>query len=343
MTTTASEVLETLCSGEHLDRERAGALFTRVLSGDLSEVELAALLTALKAKGETPEEIAGAAQSLRRAAVPFATDGVEVVDTCGTGGEGAHTVNISTAVAVLAAELGLHVAKHGNRSVSSQCGSADVLERCGVNIEASPGVSLRCLTKLGICFLFAPNYHPGMRLAMPVRKALGVRTIFNILGPLANPASPSFQILGVYDPGLCEPMARTLGMLGCRAALVVHGAGLDEIALHGPTDAVRLREDGGVERLTIEPDSLGLRRCSVEELRGGGPEENAAWLRGLLGGEGRESHRQAVALNAGALLWICGRAADLSQGTQRALSTLESGRAADRLARWAEISHGRSA
>jgi anthranilate phosphoribosyltransferase len=343
MTTTIGQVLETLCAGEHLDRERTSALFASMLSGELSEVELAALLTALKAKGETPGEIAGAAASLRKAAVPFATDGIDVVDTCGTGGEGAHTVNISTAVAVLAAELGLHVAKHGNRSVSSRCGSADVLERCGVNIEASPGVSLRCLSELGICFLFAPNYHPGMRLAMPVRRALGVRTIFNILGPLANPASPSFQILGVYDPGLCLPMARTLGMLGCRGALVVHGAGLDEIALHGPTEAVRLREGGDVEPLTIEPDRLGLHRCSIDELRGGGPDENAAWLRQLLGGEGRETHRQAVALNAGALLWICGRAEDLWQGTQRALATLESGQAAERLGRWAEMSHGRGA
>jgi anthranilate phosphoribosyltransferase len=339
------EVLETVCSGRHLDREHARALFARVLAGELSGVELAALLAALKAKGETPEEIAGAAESLRRAAVPFGTDGVEVVDTCGTGGEGAHTVNISTAVAVLAAELGLHVAKHGNRSISSQCGSADVLERCGVNIEATPEVSRRCLAELGICFLFAPHYHPGMRLAMPVRRALGVRTIFNILGPLANPASPSFQIVGVYDPGLCLPMARTLGMLGCRGALVVHGAGLDEIALHGPTEAVRLLPDGGLQPLTIEPDLLGVgvRSCGIEELRGGPPAANAAWLHQLLAGDGRKSHCQAVALNTGALLWICGRAESLAQGTERALAALASGHAAQRLSQWAEMSHGRAA
>jgi anthranilate phosphoribosyltransferase len=342
--TKIGDLLESICSGAHLDRERTGALFAGALCGDLTEVELAALLVALKAKGETPEEIAGAAESLRRAAVPFATDGIEVVDTCGTGGEGAHTVNISTAVAVLAAELGLHVAKHGNRSVSSQCGSADVLERCGVKIDASPEVSLRCLEEVGICFLFAPAYHPGMRLAMPVRKTLGVRTIFNILGPLANPASPSYQIVGVYDPALCLPVASTLGMLGCRGALVVHGAGLDEIALHGPTEAVRLLPDGEVEPMTIEPDRLGLQRCGIEELRGGGPEENADWLRGLLGGEGRESHRQAVALNTGALLWICDDTVEnLGQGTQRALAALESGLAAERLERWAELSHGRGA
>lgn len=342
--TKIGDLLESICSGTHLDRERARALFAGVLSGDLSEVELAALLTALKAKGETPEEIAGAAESLRRAAVPFSTEGVEVVDTCGTGGEGAHTVNISTAVAVLAAELGLNVAKHGNRSVSSQCGSADVLERCGVKIDASPEVSLRCLREVGICFLFAPSYHPGMRLAMPVRKALGVRTIFNILGPLANPASPSYQILGVYDPKLCLPIASTLGMLGCRGALVVHGAGLDEIALHGPTEAVRLLPSGEVEPMTIEPDQLGLHRCGIEELRGGGPEDNAVWLRELLEGEGRESHCQAVALNTGALLWICDDTVeDLAQGTKRALAALESGQAAERLSRWAEMSHGRDA
>lgn len=331
------ELLETLCAGDALRRERTREVFARVIAGSVSEVELAALLIALKAKGEAPEEIAGAAEALCAAAEPFDTGGLGVADSCGTGGDGAGTLNISTAVAVLVAELGLPIVKHGNRSVSSRCGSADVLERCGVKIDASPATSRRCLEQLGVCFLFAPQYHAGMRHAMPVRRALRVRTIFNLVGPLANPARPRWQLVGVPDPALCEPLARTLGLLGCEAALVVHGSGLDEIALHGPTTAALTRA-GTVECMQLNPGTAGLSPQPLELLRGGEAAENAAWLGEVLAGGAQRAQREIVALNAGALLWISGRAPDLRQGTRTALEALSRGGAATRLARWAELS-----
>ncbi|MBK6848944.1 MAG: anthranilate phosphoribosyltransferase [Proteobacteria bacterium] len=331
------ELLEALCAGDSLRRERVQEVFNRVLAGGVSEVELAALLIALKAKGETPEEIAGLAEALRAAAQPFDTGGLRVADSCGTGGDGAGTLNISTAVALLLAELGLPMVKHGNRSVSSRCGSADVLERCGVKIDASAAVSRRCLDQLGVCFLFAPQYHAGMRHAMPVRRALRVRTIFNLVGPLANPARPHWQLVGVPDPALCEPLARTLGLLGCEAALVVHGSGLDEIALHGPTTAALARA-GHVERLQLQPADAGLEPQALEALRGGEAAENALWLVDVLAGGAQRAQREVVALNAGALLWISGRAADLREGVGLALEGLAQGGAARRLARWAALS-----
>lgn len=330
------ELIDALCAGKDLEREVASALFARIVDGALSELELTALLIALKAKGETPAEVAGAAEALRRSATPFDTGGLEVADSCGTGGDGAHTVNVSTAVALVAAEAGVPVAKHGNRSVSSQCGSADVLEHCGVKLDLKPAAAQRCLHELGISFLFAPHYHAGMRHAVPVRRALRVRTIFNLVGPLANPAQPTWQLLGVYDPRLCEPMARTLALLGCRAALVVHGDGLDELGLHAPATAAHLHQ-GRIELLTIDPSALGLSGCALDELRGGDAEANAAWLRQLLRGEGRRSHYETVALNAGALLWISGRSADLRGGVELAREVLAGGRAAQRLQRWAEL------
>ncbi|MBK8480700.1 MAG: anthranilate phosphoribosyltransferase [Proteobacteria bacterium] len=331
------ELLETLCAGGSLPRARVREVFGRVIDGAITEVELAALLIALKAKGESPEEIAGVAEALRAAAEPFDTAGRPVADSCGTGGDGAGTVNISTAVALLVAELGLPMVKHGNRSVSSRCGSADVLEHCGVKIDASPAVSRRCLDELGVCFLFAPQYHAGMRHAMPVRRALGVRTIFNLVGPLANPARPRWQLVGVPDPALCEPLARTLGLLGCETALVVHGAGLDELALHGPTTAA-LARGGSVERLQLTPADAGLQPQPLEALRGGDAADNALWLSEVLAGRALRAQREVVALNAGALLWISGRAAELRQGVAQALAGLAGGGAAERLARWAALS-----
>ncbi|MCC6747785.1 MAG: anthranilate phosphoribosyltransferase [Deltaproteobacteria bacterium] len=336
---TTRETLETLCRGQSLSREAALELFSRVLRGEVSEVELAALLIGFKAKGETPEEIAGAAQALRDAALALDVGSLKVSDSCGTGGDGAATVNISTAVALVVAEAGVPVAKHGNRSISSRCGSADVLEASGVKIDAPPEVSRRCLDELGICFLFAPQYHAGVRHAMPVRRALGVRTLFNLLGPLSNPARPAWQVVGVYDATLCAPLARTLGLLGCERALVVNGCGLDEIALHGPTVAALWRE-GSLEELVLRPEQAGLQRRPLEALRGGGAEENARWLRDLLGGRGEAAHAEIVAINAGALLWVSGRAADLREGTAQALEVLRAGGAEGRLARWAERSHG---
>jgi len=335
----AREALERWCGGQDLTEREGHALFGRVIAGELSEVEIAGLVVALKAKGERPAEIAGAARALREAAAPFPRPATPVADTCGTGGDGAHTVNVSTAVAFVAAELGVAVAKHGNRSVSSRCGSADVLEACGVRIDAAPEVSGACLAEVGVCFLMAPQYHPGVRHAMPVRRALGTRTVFNLLGPLVNPARPEWQVMGVYDPALCAPLAETLGLLGCQAALVVHGAGLDELALHAPTTAALLR-DGRVERLELTPEDAGLERHPVEALAGGEPAENAAWLRRVLGGRGAPAHAAAVALGAGALQWVSGRAPDLRAGVAEARQALAGGGALARLERLALRSRG---
>lgn len=331
-------ILDTL-SRRSLSREETADIFRHLMDGGYGEVEISALVAALKARGETPEEIAGAAEALRGAARPFPRPGYTYADTCGTGGDGTGTVNVSTAVAIIAAELGIPVAKHGNRSVSSQCGSADVLEELGVRLDPTPDLARRCLDETGLCFLFAPQYHAGVRHAMPVRRVLSTRTIFNLLGPLSNPSHPPIQLLGVYDPALCRPLAITLGLLGVEAALVVHGEGLDEIALHGSTTAALWR-DGRLTELEITPEEAGLSRQPLECLRGGNPATNAALLRALLAGKGHPAHRDAVALNAGALAWIAGKASTLGDGVGIALETIASGRAATRLRTWAELSHG---
>lgn len=333
------DILESLCRRDDLSESAARRVFSRVIAGELSDIEISSLVTALKAKGETPDEVAGAARALRDAAAPFARPDYDCADTCGTGGDGMQTVNISTAVALVAAEIGIPIVKHGNRSVSSKCGSADVLEKVGVNLEASADVARRCLDETNICFLFAPHYHAGVRHAMPVRRSLATRTIFNLLGPLVNPAAPRFQVMGVYDPDLCGPAAETLGLLGCESALVVHGSGLDEIALHGPTRAARLA-DGRIEELEITPEQAGLDRYPLDALRGGEPDENARWFRNVLAGRGNDAHNAAIAINTGALALVTGRADSLREGTNLALDILESGRANARLNRFAEVSHG---
>jgi anthranilate phosphoribosyltransferase len=333
-----SEALDTL-SGRSLTRDEANGVFAHLVGGRWSELEVAGLLGALKARGETPEEIAGAAQAMRDAARPFPRPDYPFADTCGTGGDERGTLNVSTAAAVVAAELGIPVAKHGNRAVSSKCGSADVLERAGVRLDTSPELARRCLDEVGLCFLFAPQYHSGVRHAMPVRRAFGTRTIFNLLGPLANPARPPLQIVGVYDPELCRPLALTLAMLGARAALVVHGDGLDEIALHGPTRAAMYR-DGHVIELELTPEEAGLPRRPMDALRGGDPEHNAAALFALFAGTENGAYRDVVALNAGALAWLSGARASLADGVGLARDVLTTGRAAERFRRWIEVSRG---
>jgi len=235
--------------------------------------------------------------------------------------------------------MGIPIVKHGNRSVSSACGSADVLEALGVQIKASPETSRRSLDQANICFLFAPMYHLGMKHAMPVRQALGTRTIFNIVGPLANPAKPSVQIIGVYSPALCFTIARTLQMLGCERALVVHGSGLDEIALHGTTRATMLI-DGEIKDIDITPEQAGLKRFPIERLRGGSAMENARAIERILAGKGEEAHEAAVGINAGALAWIFGKANDLRSGTEMAIQAIRGGGAAERLKKFAEASNG---
>lgn len=331
------QAIDRLCAGQSLTEAMASGLFAEVVSGRMGEVQLAGLLVALKAKGEVAEELIGAARALRAAAAPFPRPDGLFADTCGTGGDASGTINISTAVAFVAAACGLPVVKHGNRSITSRCGSADVLERLGARLDLPAEEARRLLDSVGVCFLFAPHYHPGMRHAGPVRKALGVRTIFNMLGPCLNPASPPVQIVGVPAPHLVEPIARTLHALGCERALVVHGSGLDEIALHGPTIAMKVC-DGRFEPLEITPEEAGVARAPLAALAGGDPEENAVRLRALLEGRGSEPEQAMVAINAGALLMLAGLAPDLRAGTRAALDALATGAAGERLHAFVETS-----
>ena len=332
------EALAALFAGRSLSQAEAETLFSHLVAGRLSDPSIAALLIALKLKGESTDELIGAALALRAADAPFVRPDYLFADSCGTGGDGSGTINLSTAVAFVAAAAGLPVAKHGNRSVTSLCGSADVLEHLGAKLDASPEASRRALDETGFCFLFAPAYHPGLKHAGPVRRALKVRTIMNILGPCVNPAEPQVQLLGVADPRLLEPVAQVLLALGVDRAMVVHGAGLDEIALHETTDAVRLQH-GCIERLTLTPELAGLERAPLASLKGGGPEENAERLKALLFGYGTAAEQHAVALNAGALLLTAGTAPTLKDAVELALQTIASGRAYRVLESYIELSH----
>lgn len=328
-----------LYAGESLNQSEAEALFAELVAGRLGEPAIAAMLIALRIKGETADELIGAARALRAADEDFERPDYLFADSCGTGGDGSGTINVSTAVAFVVAACGLPIAKHGNRSVTSRCGSADVLEHLGVKLDVSAAVSRRALDQTGICFLFAPQYHPGLRHAGPVRRALKVRTIMNILGPCLNPAEPPVQLLGVADPKLLDPVAQTLRTLGVQSALVVHGSGLDEIALHGETQAVQLR-DGALEALTITPEEAGLTRAPVQVLKGGGVEENAERLKALLMGYAQPAETQVVALNAGSLLMTAGLAPTLREGVAQAAHVIASGTAYATLQAFAEASRG---
>lgn len=330
------EALSALFAGRSLSQGEAESLFGALVAGQLSEPSIAALLVALKVKGETADELIGAARALRAADLPFARPDYLFADSCGTGGDGSGTINLSTAVAFVVAAAGLPVAKHGNRSVTSRCGSADVLEYLGVRLSVSAETSRRALDEAGVCFLFAPDYHPGLRHAGPVRRALRVRTIMNVLGPCVNPAEPPVQLLGVADAGLLQPVAEVLVALGVKRAMVVHGGGLDEVALHEATEAMRVT-DGRLERITFAPEDAGLRRAPLSALSGGGPEENAARLTALLTGRGAVAETHAVALNAGALLMTAGLAEDLRSGVALALRTIASGAPFERLKLLAEV------
>jgi anthranilate phosphoribosyltransferase len=334
----AEAALARLYAGEDLDGGAAQSLFEALVEGRLSEPSIAAMLISLRLKGETAEELTGAARALRAADEAFPRPDYLFADTCGTGGDGSGSINVSTAVAFVAAAAGLPVAKHGNRSVTSRCGSADVLEELGAKLDVSAEVSRRALDEAGVCFLFAPRYHPGLRHAGPVRRALKVRTIMNILGPCVNPAEPQVQLLGIADPKLLEPVAKTLAALGLQKALVVHGSGLDEIALHGPTQAVRLSA-GEIEPLIITPEDAGLRQAPLKALKGGGSEENAERLKALLMGHGAAVETDVVALNAGALLMTAGLAENLKVAVAVAKGVLASGAAYQRLKAFVDVTN----
>jgi len=328
-----------LFAGRSLTEDEAEQVFAELVAGRLDEPSIAALLIALKIKGESRDELIGAARALRAADAPFERPDYLFADSCGTGGDGSGTINLSTAVAFVAAASGLPVAKHGNRSITSRCGSADVLEHLGVNLSCSAETSRRALDEIGICFLFAPNYHPGLKHAGPVRRALKVRTIMNVLGPCVNPAEPPVQLLGVAEERLLVPVAETLAALGVGAAMVVHGAGLDEVAPHAETRAIRIAE-GTLEPLVLSPELAGLERAPLAAIEGGGPEENGERLRALLLGHGTGAERRAVALNAAALLLTAGRAASLAEGADIALHAIASGEPYRLLRALVEISNG---
>jgi anthranilate phosphoribosyltransferase len=298
---------------------------------------MAAAFVALRAKGESANELIGAAQALRIAARPFPSPAYLFADSCGTGGDCSGSINVSTAAGLVAAACGLPVAKHGNRSVSSRCGSADVIEALGAKIEVGPDKARKLLDEIGFCFLFAPAYHPGMKHAAPVRRQLGVRTVMNLLGPCINPARPPVQLLGVADPKMLRRIAQTLAAMGVREALVVHGSGLDEVALHGETRAIRLSGDE-IEEYEIAPEQAGIERAPLKVVTGGDVAENAARMKALLEGRGTEAEEDIVVLNAAALLQTAGLASSLRDGAALARDAVASGGAGKVLAQFVEAS-----
>ncbi len=337
---TLAAILPKLVDSQNLTQAQSHHFFEQVLSGLVDPSLMASVLTALKIKGETPAEIAGAATAIRNAATPFPvnTNNQTIADCVGTGGDGANTINISTTAAILAAACGLTMAKHGNRSVSSMSGSADLLEALGVNLSMSPETAQYCLTHANLCFLYAPAYHSGFKYAGPVRKAMGIRTLFNILGPLVNPAKPSTMLLGVYTPELLKPMAETLMMTGVTRAFVVYGSGLDEIALHGETQVIEIN-NGQLNERIISPSDFGLSTYSLDDIKGGTPAENAHIIKAILAGEGEEAHNAAVIINCAALLYLHQKADSLQQAAAIASETLASGKGLTTLLKLVELSN----
>jgi anthranilate phosphoribosyltransferase len=316
--------------GRDLSRDTTFEVFSALMDGQLSDIQKAAFLTAMRMKGETAEEITGAAEAMRRRVTPLDLNGMRLVDTCGTGGDGRGTFNISTTAALVAAAAGATVAKHGNRAVSSACGSADVLSALGVRIDLDARQMSAVLRSTGISFLFAPKLHPAMGSVAGVRRELGIRTIFNVLGPLTNPAFAKRQVLGVYSAHLVELMARALMALGSEHALVVHSHdGMDEISVSAPTIACELR-DGALRTFEIHPEEIGVGLHSIEELRGGGAEENASITRRILEGESG-ARRDVVVANAGAALFVAGDSPSIADGVRIAQQAIDSGAAMRKL------------
>ena len=336
---------------QSLSREEARAVMSDVLAGNCTDVQIAAMLVALRMKGETVEEIVGFAEAIRAAAAPLPIErsgleplavtgtgrdalmhepGESLIDTSGTGGDASGTFNISTATALVTAGAGVRVAKHGNRSISSKCGSADVVEALGVNVQLTPERAARCLKEIGICFLYAPNLHPAMKQVQAVRRELRMRTMFNLLGPLTNPARANGQVVGVYALELVEKLAEALSMLGLRRALVVHGLdGLDEITITGVTRIAEARS-GSVRSYEVEPEEFGMKRASVREISGGDARENAEIIRAVLGGE-KSARRDVVVLNAAAALVAAGKADHIGVAIPIAMQSIDSGAAAAKL------------
>jgi anthranilate phosphoribosyltransferase len=331
-----TRAIDAVCSGTHLTADHASAVLDEIMDGRASEVQTAAFLVALRAKGETVAELVGLARTMRRLAATVETDRHDLVDTAGTGG-GPSTFNISTAAALVAAGAGCAVAKHGNRSSTSKCGSADVLEALGVRIDLGPAEVARCIEEVGFGFMFAPRYHAAMKHVMPVRKELAVRTIFNFLGPLTNPAGADRQLLGVSDSRYQETIAEALVGLGCERALVVRGAdGVDEISIASETRIIEVK-DGKTDEWFTSPDDVGLDQDELEAVAGGTPEHNAGVITAVLDGQDGPV-RDVTLLNAGAAILVGGGADDLAGGVDRAREAIESGAAREVLSRLVELS-----
>jgi anthranilate phosphoribosyltransferase len=324
--------------GRSLSEEEAAAVMEEIMSGEATPAQLAAFLVALRLKGETVEEIAGMARVMRAKALRVPFEGASLLDTCGTGGDRMGTFNVSTAAAFVAAGAGAIVAKHGNRAMTSHCGSADVLEALGARIDLPPEGVAHCLREVGVGFMFAPAFHPAMRFAAGPRREIGVRSVFNILGPLTNPAGASAQVLGVADAAIGEKMIEVLGRLGCRHALVVHGEdGLDEMSLGGPTLVYELKE-GAIRSYRVTPEEVGMRRASGQAVKGGSPEENAAAMRAVFGREAGPL-RDIVLLNSAAALVAADKAATLAEGVPLAARAIDSGAAGEKLGRFIEVTN----
>ena len=331
-----NEALAMLVAGEDLGRDRTRAVFDVVMAGGASPAQIAGVLVGLKAKGETVEEITGAVEAMRAVSTKVAVDVPNLVDTCGTGGSGAaKRFNISTAAAFVAAAAGAHVAKHGNRGASSASGSADVLEAAGANLELEPDDVGRCIREVGVGFLFAVRHHAAMRHAGPVRRELGIGTIFNLLGPLTNPAGAKRQVLGVFAPAWQRPLAEVAHALGSQRVLVVHSDGLDELSIQGPSVVVEL--DGGrIDTYEVSPADFGLRETSMDSLRADTPEQSLRLIRAALN-ESNEAASDIVALNAGAAIYASGVATTLANGVALAQDLIASGQAAEKLREFADL------
>jgi anthranilate phosphoribosyltransferase len=331
------QIIARLVERHDLTREESAAVMTEIADGGATPAQVGAFLAALRIKGETVEEITGAAEVMRSRVDPIHVNREVFVDTCGTGGDGQNTFNISTTSAFVVAGAGVCVAKHGNRSVSSRCGSADVLGVLGVNVEASKEIVERCIEEVGIGFLFAPRLHPAFKAVAGIRRELGVRSIFNLLGPLANPAGARHQVMGVYEPRWVPVIGGVLAALGAAHAFVVHGEGLDEIAVTGMTHVSEVR-DGSAERYAVLPEDLGVRRWTKVDLAGGDVELNGRILRDVLEGQ-KGGPRDAALANAAAALVVGGAASDLCDGVRLAAETIDSGAALEKLERLRAMSH----
>ena len=333
-----SEALTHIIDGEKLNQANTKAIFDTIMAGEASPAQIGGILMALRVRGESPEEIAGAAEAMRQVSTKVTVDVANLVDTCGTGGSGSSKLfNISTAAAFVVAGAGGHVAKHGNRGMTSQSGSADLLEAAGVNIALTPEQIARCIKEIGVGFLFAQTHHSAMRYAGPIRQELRVRTIFNLLGPLTNPAGAERQLIGVFAPEWQQPMAEVAKLLGSTHVMVVHANGLDELSIAGTSNIVELK-DGEIQQYTIEPEDFGIATQTVADLQADSPASSLELVRHSLSGDDATGAADIVALNAGAAIYVAGIADTLANGVAMAEDSIASGLAAEKLAELTRVS-----